>query len=82
MDTFIAVADDCAASSGTPPPLDRENPSAAAQTYRMIAEHPYQLTAGDVILTVWADRHGIPEEERAAARVCFLLEEPSLPARK
>jgi len=70
-DTFIAVADDCAASAGTPPPFNPENPSVAARTHQMIAEHPYEFTSGDVIFTVWADRHGIPDVERAAARAAF-----------
>lgn len=71
VDTFIAVADDSQATKGTPPPVKREGPSVAARTYQMIAEHPYEFTSGDVIFTVFADRHGIPEVERAAARVEF-----------
>ncbi len=71
LDTFIAVAQDSQATKGTSPPVKPENPSIAARTYRMIAEHPYQLTSGDVIFAAFADRHGIPEVERAAARVEF-----------
>ena len=71
VDTFIAVADDCPVTKGTLPPLKPENPSIAARTYRMIAEHPYEYTSGDVIFTVFADRRGIPEEERVAARAEF-----------
>lgn len=70
-DTFIAVADDCSATEGTPPPVKAESPSIATRTYRMIAEHPYEYTSGDVIFTVFADRHGLPEQERAAARAEF-----------
>lgn len=71
VDTFIAVADDSQATEGTPPPVSPENPSVAARTYRMIAEHPYDFTSGDVVFTVFADRHGIPDDKRAAARVEF-----------
>jgi len=37
----------------------------------MIAQHPYRYTSDDVIFTVWADRKGIPEAEREAARATF-----------
>lgn len=70
VDTFIA-ATDSSARVGTPPPLNAENPSVAALTYRLIAENPYGLTSGDVIFTIHAERGGIPPERRAAARVEF-----------
>jgi len=71
VDTFIAVADDSAATTGTVPPSAPGNPSVAARTFRMVAEHPYRYTSGDVIFTVFADRRGIPEEARPAARAEF-----------
>ncbi len=37
----------------------------------MISEHPYRYTSGDVIFTVFADRHGIAEQERTAEREVF-----------
>jgi class 3 adenylate cyclase len=71
VDTFIAVAEDCSAARGTAPPEKPEKPSVAARTYRMIAERPYEHTSGDVIFAVFADRTGIPEADRAAARLEF-----------
>lgn len=71
VDTFIAVAPDCPADRGTPPPLREDNPSVAARTYRMIAEHPYEFTSADVIFTVHADRNDIPQGDRPAARAEF-----------
>ncbi len=68
VDTFIAVAEDCPAEAGTAPPPGRGDPSVAARTYQLIAAAPYRLTSGDVLFTVHADRAGIPEAERAAAR--------------
>lgn len=68
VDTFIAVADDSTASKGTVPPSTAGNPSVAARTFELVAGHPYRFTSGDVIFTVFADRRGIPEEPRAAAR--------------
>lgn len=68
LDTFIAVADDSRATRGTAPPDTGVNPSVAARTFRMVAEHPYGFTSGDVIFAVFADRRGVPEQERASAR--------------
>lgn len=70
-DTFIAVAEDCPIAEAREPAVKPENPSVAARTYQMIAENPYRFTSGDVIFTVYADRRGIPEQERAAARAEF-----------
>jgi hypothetical protein len=69
-DTFIAVAEDCAAPGAVVPP-ERAAPSVAELTYRMIAEHPYTHTSDDVVFGVWADRRGIAEAERDAARAEF-----------
>jgi hypothetical protein len=71
VDTFIAVAEDCAAQRGTPPPVREDSPSVAARTYRMIAEHPYEYTSGDIIFTVYADRQDIPAQQRTTARAEF-----------
>ena len=70
-DTFIVIADDSAAAQGVPPPEKSDNPSVASRTWRAIAEHPYEYTSDDVIFTVWADRQGIPEGDRDAAREEF-----------
>lgn len=70
-ETLIVVADDSKADRGVVPPEKPENPSIAARTWRLIAEHPYAYTSDDVIFTVWADRKEIPEDERAAAREVF-----------
>jgi hypothetical protein len=70
-DTFLAVAPDSTAAGGTAPPLRAGKPTIASATYAMIASDPYRHTSGDVIFTVWADRKGIPAEQRAAAREEF-----------
>lgn len=70
FDSFIGVAPDSDAKRGTTP-KDGENPSIARRTFVMIHEHPYRYTSDDVIFTVHADRKGIPEAERAAARKAF-----------
>lgn len=70
FDTFIAVAEDTAATTATVPPT-RAVPSVAELTLAMIAEHPYELTSDDVVFTVWAERRGVPEAERESARAEF-----------
>jgi hypothetical protein len=70
VDTFIAVAPDSDAVRGTVP-RETANPSVALRTFRMIHDHPYRFTSDDVIFTVFADRKGIAEPERAAAREEF-----------
>ncbi len=67
-DTFIAVADDCRATSGAVPPADV---SVAARAFRMVADHPYRYRSSDVIFAVYADRRRIPDEERIDARQEF-----------
>lgn len=69
--TFISIADDSTATRGVPPPEREDNPSVASRTWRLIAERPYELTSDDVIFTVWAERQGIPEGDRDAARAEF-----------
>ena len=67
-DTFIAVADDCPVDRGTVPPRGRGRPSVAARTHELIAGAPYRYTSGDVLFTVHAERAGIPDSDRPAAR--------------
>ena len=69
--TFIAIADDSSAERGIVPPEKVDNPSVVSRTWRMIAEHPYEYCSDDVIFGVWADRQGISEGERDAAREEF-----------
>lgn len=69
-DTFIAVAPDSTAVAGMEPG-ERATPSVAALTYRMISGHPYTYTSDDVQFTVFADRRGIADADRAASRQQF-----------
>lgn len=70
VDTFIAVAPDCAAQQGTMP-KESEKPSVALRAFRLISEHPYRFTSDDVLFTIYADRSEIPQGKRAAARKAF-----------
>lgn len=70
FDTFIAVAEDSAATASTVPPA-RATPSVAELTFTRIAEKPYGLTSDEVIFGVWADRHAIADADRDDARAQF-----------
>lgn len=70
-DTFIAVAEDCPADGAEEPPFDADKPTVAALQYAMLAAHPYRHTSDDVIFAVHAQRAGIAEADRPAAREAF-----------
>ncbi|THG33611.1 hypothetical protein E6C64_03105 [Naasia lichenicola] len=66
--TFIEVADDCPVPEATVP-VDRGSaPSIATMQFEMIAAHPYAFTSDEVIFEVFAERAGIPADQRPAAR--------------
>lgn len=70
FDTLIAIADDSGATRGLVPP-EAVNPSIAFRTWQLISENPYRYTSDEVIFSVYADRRGIADSERPAAREQF-----------
>lgn len=65
--TFIAAAQDYpGVASKVPAP--RKTPTIAAKILEWILKEPYQHTSDDVLFRMFADKQGIPEPERAAAR--------------
>lgn len=70
IDTFITVAPDTTAPNASEPPVTAR-PSVAARTFAMISAAPYEHTSDDVIFGVWADREGLPPEDRESAREEF-----------
>lgn len=70
-DTFIAVAPDCPVVSAEVPAARGTTPTVAQLQYELLAAHPYELTSDDVLFTVYAERQGIPEADRAAERERF-----------
>lgn len=68
-DTLITVAPDTRTAGATPPPAGRG--TVAERQFALLDGHDYELTSDDVIFTVHADRGGIPETGRAAARAAF-----------
>lgn len=70
VDTFIEVAEDTKATTGTKPP-SKDTKTIAEMQYDLIANHPYQYTSDDVSFQVYADRNGLTEEEYQHARAQF-----------
>lgn len=70
-DTFIAVADDCPVDRAEVPASKAGAPSVAELQFKLLHDRPYTLTSDDVLFTVYAERQGIPEGERAGARAVF-----------
>jgi len=68
FETLILAAPDCPVGEGTVPPKPG---TVAAMQYEKLIAAPYSRTSDDLLFEVFAERNGIPEAERAAARVAF-----------
>lgn len=68
VDTLIAIAPDSPIGASDVPPRNDTKPTIAAEQYRLLSSRPYELTSEDVIFAVHADKQGIPDNERLAAR--------------
>lgn len=68
LDTLILPSPDCAAAAVDLPA--KAGSVAAMQHERMVAS-PYGLTSDDLIFGIFADRQGIADLERTAARIAF-----------
>ena len=71
-DTLITVAPDTRAVAGSPPPTGKG--SVAERQFALLHGHDDELTSDDVLFTVSADRSGVPDGERHAAREAFFSE--------
>lgn len=62
FNTFIGVADDCPANTGTVPP--RKEPKSVAQIqYDMLIGNPYHYTSDEVLYVANGERRGISRED-------------------
>ena len=71
FDTFIEVAPDSRAATGTSPPSRATGPTVAELQFTMLVEHPYEFTSDDVLFMIYADRANIADKDRASARAEF-----------
>jgi Family of unknown function (DUF6157) len=59
LNTFIEVADDCKAITGTAPPQRAGGSTVAALEFELVFGHPYTYTQEDVQFHVYAQRAGL-----------------------
>lgn len=72
--TFITIAPDSDASSGTIPPTTR-TPTVAALQYKLLSERPHELTSDELLFEVHAIRAGTPDEDREFEREKFFAKD-------
>ena len=65
-DTFIQVAPDCRATSGTAPGPKNGRDTVASIEYELLSQRPYALTNDDLIFEVHVRRNGLSAEELEA----------------
>lgn len=70
QDTFIEVAADTKAATGTKPP-SKNKKTVAEMQYELIAKNPYQYTSDDILFQVFADRNDLTKNEYKEAREKF-----------
>lgn len=71
FNTFILVADDCAAFSGEIPPVKADKLSVANIEYDVISKSPYKYTSDDVLFKVFAIKNDLTKEELKKQREVF-----------
>jgi Family of unknown function (DUF6157) len=71
QDTFIAIADDCPASTGEVPPTKGDKKSIATMQFEILSKNPYKFTSDDVLFEVFAKKNDLTESELASAREQF-----------
>jgi hypothetical protein len=65
--TFITIAPDSPATSGTIPPTTA-TPTIAALQYALLTRRPYELTSDDVLFEIYAARCGTADDDRDTER--------------
>ena len=71
FNTFVEVAEDTSAESGTIPPTKSDKPSIAEMQYALLVKHPYKYTSDDIFFQVFADRNDLTVQEYDSARAKF-----------
>jgi Family of unknown function (DUF6157) len=71
QDTFIAIADDCPATSGQVPPAKGDAKSIAQLQFELVQKNPYQFTSDDILFQVHAQRNDLTKSELKKARELY-----------
>lgn len=67
-DTFIIVAEDCAAETGVVPPERGGRPTVASIQHALLAAAPYTYTQEDVLFETEVRHKAVPDEELTVRR--------------
>ena len=68
---FIAIAEDCPASTGEVPPIKGDKKSIANIQFDILKKSPYKYTSDDVLFQVFAEKNDLTETELAEARAAY-----------
>lgn len=71
FDTFIEVAEDTKALTGTIPSAKGDKSTIAQRQFALIANHPYKYTSDEVFFRVFADKNELNKEEIPEAKEAF-----------
>lgn len=71
INTFIEVAEDCAAAKAEIPPQKGNEKTAANIQFDLISQNPYLYSSDDVLFQVFAEKNNISEKEYTIAREKF-----------
>lgn len=71
LNSFIEVAEDTKAVSGTVPLSKGDKKTVAEMQYELISNNPYKYTSDEVLFLVFATRNDLTENEYTAAREAF-----------
>lgn len=71
QNTFIEVAEDCAANIGETPPIRGDKKSVANLQFEMLHNSPYQYTSDEVFFAIFASRKDLISEEMEVHRQQF-----------
>lgn len=71
FDTFIEVAEDTKANSGTIPSSKGDKRTIAQMQYALIAGNPYKYSSDDILFRVFAERNDLSKSEFKQARENF-----------
>jgi hypothetical protein len=68
--TFISVADDCPAETGSVPP-EKQDPTVARMQYELIAGSPYRYTSDEIVFALHARKNEIGPAELESRRAAY-----------
>jgi len=71
QNTFITIADDCAAVAGEVPAIKGDKKTIANLQFELIHKHPYKFTSDELLFKIYAERNDLTDEELPAARAAF-----------